>query len=121
MFTVRAYFFISKVAVTVFESVIINSIGFNVGSISPISPVHPVKAQPSSATAVSFTVVPLAYSVVLPVFTISSVTSPSPCLFTVRTYEFCSKFAVIVKDDMTLIILTASVLPSDHLVKEYPD
>ena len=120
MFTVRAYFFISKVAVTVFDSVMINSIGFSVGSIAPISPVHPVKAQPSSATAVSFTVVPLAYSVVLPVFTISSVTSPSPCLFIVRTYLICSKFAVMVSEDWTVIFLIASVFPSDHPVKEYP-
>ena len=52
----RAIIF-SKTAFTVFASVIINSIGFNVGSISSMSPVHLVKAQPSSATAISLTVV----------------------------------------------------------------
>ena len=111
---------ISKVAVTVFESVIINSIGFNVGSISPMSPVQPAKTQPTSATAVNFTIVPLKYSVVFPEFLTSSITSPCPFVFTVSTYLFRSKFAVIVCMDRTVILLVSSVLPSDHPVKEYP-
>ena len=67
------------------------------------------KAWPCVGTAVSFTRVPLSYSVVLPVLTISSVTVPSPVTFTESWYFFFSKFAVISWFELTLIVKGLSV------------
>ena len=58
MLTVRGYFFFSKVAVTVLDSIMVSCIGFSVGSMSPMSPLQPVNNHSSAGCAVSLTVVP---------------------------------------------------------------
>ena len=58
MFTVRGYFFFSKVAVTVLDSMMFSCIGFSVGSMSPMSPLQPINNHSSAGCAVNLTVVP---------------------------------------------------------------
>ena len=119
VFTVSGYFFFSKVAVTVLDSMMVSCIGFSVGSMSPISPLQPMNNHSPSGSAVSLTIVPESYSVVLPASIISSMTSPSPSILTESGYFFFSKFAVRVVLEDTVIVLVASMLPSDQLVKTY--